>query len=78
MSDAREFFAHVPTTAIADVSVLLGLSLIMEGLQPLEPFTAAHVTAPATTLQFVPAQDPTLPRVSLYDVLYGFAMNTVH
>ncbi|HEX2186344.1 MAG TPA: RraA family protein [Chloroflexota bacterium] len=76
MSDAREFFAHVPTTAIADVSVLLGLSLIMEGLQPLAPLTAAHVAAPATTLQFVPAQDPTLPRVSLYDVLEDMAPGT--
>jgi hypothetical protein len=28
MSDARKFFAQVPTTAIADVSVLLGLSLM--------------------------------------------------
>ena len=69
MPDAREFFAHVPTTAIADVSVLLGLSLIMEALQPLEPLTSAHIAAPAATLQFVPAQDPSMPRVSLYDVL---------
>jgi 4-hydroxy-4-methyl-2-oxoglutarate aldolase len=76
MPDAQELFAHVPTTAIADVSVLLGLSLITEGLQPLEPFTAAHVAAPATTLQFVPAQDPTRPRVSLYDVLEDMAPGT--
>jgi 4-hydroxy-4-methyl-2-oxoglutarate aldolase len=69
MPDVQEFFAHVPTTAIADVSVLLGLALIMEGIQPIEPLTAAHVAAPVATLQFAPAQDPTIPRVSLYDVL---------
>jgi 4-hydroxy-4-methyl-2-oxoglutarate aldolase len=73
MPDAQECFAHVPTTAIADVAVLLGLSLIMEGLQPLEPLTSAHVAAPATTLRFVPAQDPARPRVSLYDVLEDIA-----
>jgi regulator of RNase E activity RraA len=76
MPDAQEFFAHVPTTAIADVSVLLGLSLIMEGIQPLEPLTSAHMAAPATTLQFVPAQDPTTPRVSLYDVLEDLSPGT--
>jgi hypothetical protein len=76
MPNAGEFFAHVPTTAIADASVLLGLSLIMEGLQPLEPLTSAHVAAPATTLQFVPAQDPTIPRVSLYDVLEDIPRET--
>ncbi|MDP9143448.1 MAG: hypothetical protein M3N43_01925 [Actinomycetota bacterium] len=76
MPDAQEFFAHVPTTAIADVSVLLGLSLIMEGIQPLEPLTSVHMAAPATTLQFVPAQDPTTPRVSLYDVFEDLSPGT--
>jgi 4-hydroxy-4-methyl-2-oxoglutarate aldolase len=76
MPDARELFAHVPTTAIADVSVLLGLALVMEDIQPLEHLTAAHVAAPVTTLQFAPAQDPTMPRVSLYDVLEDITPGT--
>jgi hypothetical protein len=36
MPDAREFFAHLPTTAHAGVSALVGLPLIMEGPQPSE------------------------------------------
>lgn len=67
MEDALEFFSRVPTTAIADASIFLGLDLIMKDIGPLTPFTEERVAAPAATMRFERIQGEVNPaRVSLY------------